>query len=120
MAAPSAQEAPWAEEFYVVAVAVVKTKHVPRSKGSGRTSPPPSRCPESPPGGRQRSALPQLSWRYVEAFENRGRPVVRPGDGPRRNAPIRNEVRSTLTEPRASTAGATTVTAPPGYVKGAD
>jgi hypothetical protein len=24
---------------------------------------------ESPPGGRQRSALPPLSWRYVEAFE---------------------------------------------------
>jgi hypothetical protein len=29
----------------------------------------PCRCPESPPGGRQRSALPELSWRYVEAFE---------------------------------------------------
>jgi len=113
MAAPSAQEAPWAEQFYVVAVAVVKTKHVPRSKGSGRTSPPPCRCPESPPGGRQRSALPQLSCRYVEAFETEAAQLYAQGDGPRRNALIRNEVWSTLTEPRASTAGATAVTVPP-------
>ena len=41
----------------------------PSFESFGRTSPPPCRCPESPPGGRQRSALPQLSWRYVEAFE---------------------------------------------------
>jgi len=112
MAAPSAQEAPWAEQFYVVAVAVVKTKHVPRSKGSGRTSPPPCRCPESAPGGRQRSALPPLSWRYVEAFETEAAQLYAQAMDLDENAPIRNEVWSTLTEPRASTAGATAVTVP--------
>src|SRR4029079_17519589 len=102
MARPRAQEAPWAEQFYVVAVAVVRKKHVPRSKGSGRTSPPPCRCPESLPGGRQRSALPQLSWRYVEAFETEAAQLYAQAMD---LDEVRNSQRgwSTLTEPRAST-----------------